>query len=145
LLCIVTWEALMRGKYFVCLILFLFFLGCAGEWQNPNTTTPAKKIDITSILINPIAYDSAGVIVEGRVWDLVFNTLEKNDKDKGSPYTNFKLADKDGNFVNVFALGYLPIAEGDIVEVVGIYRRNLSSENYRFLNEIEAKRVEKKL
>ena len=135
----------MRGKYFVSLILFLFFLGCAGEWQNPNTTTPAKKIDITTILINPIAYDSAGVIVEGRVWDLVFNTLEKNDKDKGSPYTNFKLADKDGNFVNVLALGHLPIAEGDIVKVVGIYRRNISTENYKFLNEIEAKRVEKKL
>jgi hypothetical protein len=135
----------MRGKYFVSLILFFFFLGCAGEWQNPNTTTPAKKIDITSILINPIAYDSAGVIVEGTVWDLVFNTLEKNDKDKGSPYTNFRLADKDGNFVNVRALGHLPIAEGDIVKVVGIYRMNISTENYKFLNEIEAKRVEKKL
>ncbi len=129
----------MRGKYFA--ILLLIFLGCAGEWQNPNTTTPAKRMDITAILTNPIIYDSAGVIVEGRVWDLVFNTLEK---DKGSPYTNFKLADKDGNFVNVFALGHLPITEGDIVEVVGIYRRVLSTENYKFLNEIEAKRVEKK-
>jgi len=102
-------------------------------------------MDITTILINPVIYDSAGVIVEGRVWDLVFNTLEKGDKDKGSPYTNFKLADKDGNFVNVFALGHLPITEGDVVRVVGIYRRELSTENYRFLNEIEAKQVEKKL
>ncbi len=132
----------MRGKYFVCPILFIVLLGCAGEWQNPNTTPPAKKMDIASILINPIIYDSTGVIVEGRVWDLVFNTLGKNDKDKESPYTNFKLADKDGNFVNVFALGHLPIAEGDIVKVVGIYRRELNTENYKFLNEIEAKRVE---
>lgn len=132
----------MRGKYLVCHILFLIFLGCAGEWQNPNTTTPSKKMDITSILINPTTYDGAGVIVEGMVWDLVFNTPEKDTKDKGSPYTNFKLSDKEGNFVNVFALGQLPIEEGDIVKVVGIYRRNLSTENYRFFNEIEAKRIE---
>ncbi|MER3447607.1 MAG: hypothetical protein C4291_12580 [Candidatus Dadabacteria bacterium] len=135
----------MRSKYFVYSMLFLIFSGCAGEWQNPNTTTPAKKMDITTILINPIIYDSAGVIVEGRVWDLVFSTLGEDDKDKGSPYTNFKLADKDGNFVNVFALGHLPIAEGDIVEVIGIYRRALNISNYRFINEIEAKRVKKKL
>ncbi len=135
----------MKSKFFAYLILFLLFPGCASVWQNPDTTTPAKRLDITSILINPVVYDSAGVIVEGKVWDLVFNTLENNGKDKGSPYTNFKLADRDGNFVNVFALGHLPIAEGDIVEVVGIYRRSLSTENYRFLNEIEAKLVEKKL
>jgi hypothetical protein len=133
----------MRGKYFVCPILFLLSLGCAGPWQNPNTTTPAKKIDITSILINPIIYDSSGVIVEGKVWDLEFDTLENNDKDnKGSPYTNFKLADRDGNFINVFALGHLPIAEGDYVKVVGIYRRQLETENHDFINEIDAKQIE---
>lgn len=133
----------MRGKYFVYLILFLFFPGCAGQWQDPDITIPAKKIDITSILINPIIYDSSGVIVEGKVWDLEFDTLENNDKDKGSPYTNFKLADRDGNFINVFALGHLPIVEGDFVKVVGIYRRKLETENYDFINEIEAKQIER--
>ncbi len=133
----------MRGKYFVCHILFLIFLGCAGEWQNPDITIPAKKIDIISLLINPLIYDSSGVIVEGKVWDLEFDTLENNDKDKESPYTNFKLADRDGNFVNVFALGHQPIAEGDYVKVVGTYRRELETENYDFINEIEAKQIER--
>jgi len=133
----------MRGKYFVCPILFLVFLRCAGPWKNPDITVPAKKMDITNILINPIIYDSAGVIVEGKVWDLAFDTMENNDKDKGSPYTNFKLADRDGNFVNVFALGHLPIVEGDYVQVVGIYRRELKTENYAFINEIEAKQIDR--
>ena len=130
----------MKGKSFIYSIILLASLGCAHEWQNPDTTLPAKEQDIVSILANPIAYDSAGVIVQGKVWDLVFDTLEEEDKE--SPYTNFKLADRDGNFVNVFALGHIPITEGDIVKVVGIYRRELSTESYDFINEIEAKRVE---
>jgi hypothetical protein len=133
-------EVLMKRKSFIYSVIFLASLGCAHEWQNPNTTLPAQELDIISILANPIAYDSAGVIVEGKVWDLVFDTLEEDDKE--SPYTNFKLADRDGNFVNVFALGHLPITEGDFVKVVGIYRRELSTGSYNFINEIEAKRVE---
>ena len=122
--------------------ILLVSLGCAREWQNPNTTIPAKQVHIAAILENPIAFDSAGVIVEGKVWDLVFDKFEREDKE--TPFTEFKLADQDGNFVKVFVLGHIPIAEGDIVEVVGIYRRELGKERIYFANEIEAIRVEKK-
>lgn len=131
----------------IALILFflaipLAFSGCAREWQNPNTALPAKKLEIKSILTNPTAFDSAGVIVEGKVWDLRFDTLI--EKDVQIPYTGFKLADRDGNFVNIFVLGDIPVSEGDLVEVVGIYRRVYTTEGYKFVNEIEAKRVENK-
>ena len=130
-----------REAFLLISSILLVFLGCAREWQNPNTTIPAKQVDIAAILENPIAFDSAGVIVEGKVWDLVFDKFEREDKE--TPFTEFKLADQDGNFVNIFVLGHIPIAEGDIVEVMGIYRKELGKERIYFANEIEAIRVEK--
>ncbi|HLE26232.1 MAG TPA: hypothetical protein VI935_11400 [Thermodesulfobacteriota bacterium] len=130
-----------REAFLLTSSILLVFLGCAREWQDPNTTIPAKKVDIAAILENPIAFDSAGVIVEGKIWDLVFDKFEREDKE--TPFTEFKLADQDGNFVNIFVLGHIPIAEGDIVEVMGIYRRELGKERIYFANEIEAIRVEK--
>ncbi len=134
----------MRDKalLFMFAMIFIALLGCAREWQNPNTALPSKEISVGALLTNPIIYDSAGVIVEGKVWDLAFKSLK--EKDAEIPFTSFKLADKDGNFVNVFALGDIPVAEGDIVEVVGIYRREYNTENHIFVNEIEAKRIENK-
>ncbi len=131
-----------REAFLLISSILLVSLGCAREWQNPNTIIPAKQVDIAAILENPIAFDSAGVIVEGKVWDLVFDKFEREDKE--TPFTEFKLADKDGNFVKVFVLGHIPIAEGDIVEVLGIYRRELGKERIYLANEIEAIRVEKK-
>jgi len=130
-----------REAFLLMSSILLVSLGCAREWQNPNTTIPAKQVHISDILANPIAFDSAGVIVEGKVWDLVFDKFEREDKE--TPFTEFKLADQDGNFVKVFVLGHFPIAEGDIVEVTGIYRRELGKEPIYFANEIEAIRVEK--
>ena len=131
-----------REAFLLISSILLVFLGCAREWQNPNTTIPAKQVDIAAILENPIAFDSAGVIVEGKVWDLVFDKFEREGKE--TPFTEFKLADQDGNFVKIFVLGHIPIAEGDIVEVMGIYRKELGKERIYFANEIEAIRVEKK-
>ncbi|HSE84165.1 MAG TPA: hypothetical protein VLB01_06430 [Thermodesulfobacteriota bacterium] len=131
------------GKTAVLLLLsfvYIAALGCTPEWKNPNTTLPATEVKIERITVNPTAYDSAGVIVEGKVWDLKFDKLEQKTD---IPYTSFKLADKDGNYVNVFASGHLPIFEGDMVEVTGIYRREFQTESYKFDNEIEAVKVEK--
>lgn len=133
--------AVMGKTAFLLILSFIYIaaLGCTREWKNPDTSLPAKELKIESLIINPIAYDSAGVVVEGKVWDLRFDKLEQKTE---FPYTSFKLADKDGNYVNVFASGHLPISEGDIVEVTGIYRRELQLESYKFDNEIEAENVE---
>jgi hypothetical protein len=132
------------GKTAILLMLSFMYiaaLGCTREWKNPNTVLPATEVKIERIIVNPTAYDSAGVIVEGKVWDLKFDELEQKTD---IPYTSFKLADKDGNYINVFASGHLLISEGDMVEVTGIYRRELQTESYKFNNEIEAKTVERR-
>ncbi len=131
-----------KAALFIFVMVFIVFSACARNWQDPNTSLPTKRLSIMALLVNPIIYDSAGVEVEGKVWDLAFKSLK--EKDAEIPYTSFKLSDRDGNFVNVFALGDIPVADGDIVEVEGIYRREYKTEAYSFLNEIEAKRIENK-
>jgi hypothetical protein len=130
-----------KAFLFIFLPIFIAALGCAREWQNPNTALPAMELSIVNLLATPTAYDSAGVIVEGKVWDLKFDKLEQQID---TPYTSFKLADKDGNYINVFASGHLPVSEGELVKVTGIYRREFQTESYKFVNEIEAEKVESK-
>lgn len=134
---------MMKRKFFLLVFLpvLIAAFGCAREWKNPDTALAVKELKIESILINPIIYDSAGVAVEGKVWDLKFEELQQKTE---LPYTSFKLADEDGHYVNVFASGHLPIAEGEIVEVTGIYRRQFPTEVHNFVNEIEAERVERR-
>jgi hypothetical protein len=98
-------------------------------------------VAIDVILTNSIIYDSAGVIVEGKIWDLVFDTMEEAGREIS--FTEFKLADQDGNYIRVFAPGHIPVVEGDIVEVTGIYRRDLGKQRHYFSNEIEAIRVQR--
>jgi hypothetical protein len=131
----------MERRIFLLILatIFIFTSGCAREWKNPDKTLPAQKLNIERILVNSVIFDSAGVIVEGKVWDLKFETLKQQTE---IPYTSFKLANKDGNYINVFASGHLPIHEGETVKVTGIYRREFQTESYEFVNEIEAEKIE---
>ena len=124
--------------------LFVFItavlISCNKEWQDPNTAVPYTHTTIREILIAPIGYDSAGVSVEGMVWDLNYDLLVENEKE--IPYTTFKIADSDGNYVNVFAEGNYPLIDGDQVKVIGVYRRELITESRNYVNEIDANSIE---
>ena len=124
--------------------LFIFIsavlISCNKEWQDPNTAVPYTQTTIREILIAPIGYDSAGVSVEGMVWDLNYDLLVENEKE--IPYTSFKIADSDGNYVNVFAEGNYPLIDGDQVKVIGVYRRELITESRNYVNEIDANSIE---
>lgn len=130
-----------RIPYF---FLFIFIptvlISCAKQWQNPNTAVPYAHTTIREILIAPIGYDSAGVSVEGMVWDLEYDLLVEDEKE--IPYTSFKIADSDGNYLNVFAEGNYPLIDGDQVKVIGVYRRQLITEYRNYINEIDANSIE---
>ena len=126
------------------LFLFIFIpavlISCNKQWQDPNTAVPYTHTTIREILIAPIGYDSAGVSVEGMVWDLNYDLLVEHEKE--IPYTSFKIADSDGNYVNVFAEGNYPLIDGDQVKVIGVYRRDLITESRNYINEIDANSIE---
>ena len=125
------------------IISLLFVISCNRTWKNPNTTLPAAKISIASLISVPTVYDGAGVVVKGMVWDVVNDELVylKDGYVETLNFSLFKLSDKKGNFVNVYTEDIDSISEGDLVEVVGIYRREFLSDKRTYINEVEAKNI----
>jgi len=128
-----------RINIFVFSPLILIILFSCATWQDPNTAVASRELSIANILEIPIVYDSSGVTVEGMIWDLNYDLLE--DEEMEVPFTTFKLADRDGNYINVFAEGNFPLIEGENVRVTGIYRRDLTTKYRNYVNEIEAKTI----
>lgn len=124
---------------FLHCIILITFISCTKEWQDPNTSVPNMDLPIEEILISPHAYDGAGLTVEGMIWDLNYDLL--TDEDIEIPFTSFKLANKSGNYINVFAEGNYPLTEGEQVIVTGIYRREYITKYRNYVNEIEAKSI----
>lgn len=125
---------------FPLLVVAISFLaGCIGQWQNPNAAIPAQEIKISNLLIFPTAYDRAGVILEGKVWDLDF-VEDKDNPDE--VYSNFKLADKDGNYVIVRSLGMTTLLqEGAMIKVIGLHRVIYDEDTRIVSNLVEAKQI----
>jgi hypothetical protein len=125
---------------FPLLILAISFLaGCIGQWQNPNAAIPAQEIKISNLLVMPTIYDSAGVILEGKVWDLDF-VEDKDNPDE--VYSTFKLADKDGNYVIVRSPGMTTLLqEGAMIKVIGLHRVIYNEDTRIVSNLVEAKQI----
>ena len=122
---------------FPLLILAISFLaGCIGQWQNPNAAIQAQEIEIRNLLVMPTIYDNAGVILEGKVWDLDF-VEDKDNPDK--VYSTFKLADKDGNYVIVRSPGMTTLLqEGAMIKVIGLHKIIYDKDSRLISNHIEA-------
>lgn len=112
------------------------FISCAREWPDPNTSIPAKELNIARLLALSNSYDSSGVIVKGMIWDLDYVYVNKDETE--IPLTTFKIADQNGNYIGVIAKGYYPVFDGEIIKVTGIYRRKYLTKNHTYINEIEA-------
>ncbi len=125
---------------FPLLILAISFLaGCIGQWQNPNAAIPSQEIKISNLLIFPNAYDRAGVILKGKVWDLDF-VEDKDNPDE--VYSTFKLADEDGNYVIVRSPGMTTLLqEGVMIKVIGLHRVIYDKDSRLISNHIEAKQI----
>ena len=128
-------------------IIILFFaipaltISCTKVWQDPDTSIPSKKVDITSVLVMPTIYDGAGVELEGKVWDLLMEHSKYSNK---YDYSTFKLADKDGNYVKVKSNSSLPlVTEGEIIKVVGVHRIIHDANTNKIENLVEAYSIEK--
>lgn len=136
----------MNKTIIILLISFIvspMYISCARNWSDPSTSLPTKKLRIDSLLVMPTIYDRAGVEVEGKVWDIAFDSKEGGNNNE--IYSYFKLADKHGNYINVISHGISDqIIEGDKVTVVGIYnirRLGVDPQTDNIYNEIEAIKI----
>lgn len=130
---------IIRALLTIFSIMSIVVASCSQTWKDPNTSIPYQVIPISTILISPHAYDSAGINIEGMVWDLAYHVLEMEEIEV--PYTTFKIADEDGNFINVYAEGNYPLSEGEQVKVIGVYRREFVTSQHNYINEIVAKEI----
>ncbi|HEX9831270.1 MAG TPA: hypothetical protein VGA94_06240 [Thermodesulfobacteriota bacterium] len=125
----------IRGKQIkpsiILAIVLLIACGGGKEKEIPGMNIAGIRTTISRILISPLAFDSAIVVVEGLAHDVKKETVNGGKTEK----TFFKLADLRGNFINVSILGKWEIVENDHLIVGGIYRRAR--------NEVEAEQVEK--
>ncbi len=131
----------MKTATLVLSLIFLFLTAsCNKGWQDPNTTVPASELPVATIVAAPNAFNGAGVIVKGVVWNIVNDefTYTDNGDERTVSYSMFKLADKKGNFVTVYTESLEDVKEGDLIKVRGIYRKDMNTQKRYYVNEIEA-------
>lgn len=107
----------------------LSITACAGEKEIPGAHILGIRTTIDRILINPLAFDSAQVALQGTAQD-----INETKTDEGMPALIFKITDPAGNFINVSIPTSWVVEEDDYLVVGGIYRR--------LKNEIEAQQLE---
>lgn len=134
-----------RNLLFVALFSLIFTLpSCQNRnWQDPDNSIATQSVSIANLISNRMAYDSAGVSLIGKVWNLeTANTANVNEEGVQTTYTTFMLADRAGTSVDVYVPGEVPIVEGDFVRVIGIYRKEFQPSGDYFLNVVDAVRIE---
>ncbi|NIP37766.1 MAG: hypothetical protein GWO07_01765 [Candidatus Dadabacteria bacterium] len=130
-----------RTNITILILIFAisFAAGCAGPWKSPNESIAAQELKIRNLLITPTIYDHAGVILEGKVWDLEF-IEDKEDPD--TMHSVFKLADRDGNYVNVTS-DYMTtlLKEGEIVKITGMHTVIFDKESRMVTYHVQASKI----
>lgn len=129
-------NAYIRKLIIIMPMLLIFvFVGCNKEPEYiPGAGIQGIREPIFRILLSPVAYDGAIVVIEGTVRDY----SEEKETGSGSDddyEATFELFDTKGAYITIRIPGQWEIADNDYLIVGGIYRKNP--------NEIEARQFEK--
>lgn len=128
-------SGIMKSSIVLCLLIIFAFVGCNKEPEYiPGAGIQGIREPIFRILLSPVAYDGAIVVIEGTVRDY----SEQNDADSANNddiEATFKIVDIKGGYINIRMPGQWDIVDNDYLIVGGMYRKNP--------NEIEAKQFEK--
>jgi hypothetical protein len=129
--------------YALSLVAVLFMsAACSREWRDPDTALPAQNLSIATILASPDAYDMSGVIVIGKIWRPRVESTGVMVNGVEQVFTVFTLADRQGIGIDVYVNGEAPVADGDYIRVVGLFKKEFQSEGDYFYNKIDAVRLE---
>ena len=127
---------------FTLAIVISISAACSQKWRDPDVALPAQSVSIATILASPDAYDMSGVIVIGKIWRPKVESKGMNENGVEQVYTMFTLADRKGIGIDVYVNGEAPVAQGDYIRVVGLFRKDFQAEGDYFYNRIEAVRLE---
>ena len=123
-----------RSFLILPMLFVIALVGCNKEPEYiPGQGIQGIREPIFRILLSPVAYDGAIVVIEGVVRDYSEKkAIKENSEDVEA---TFKLYDTRGNHINITMPGSWEIADNDYLIVGGIYRQNI--------NLIEAEQFEK--
>ncbi|MEW6144727.1 MAG: hypothetical protein AB1598_06870 [Thermodesulfobacteriota bacterium] len=124
------------------LIILSIFTACSREWRDPDTALPSQNVSISTILASPDAYDMSGVIVIGKIWRPRVESTGVMVNGVEQVFTVFTLADRQGIGIDVYVNGEAPVADGDYIRVVGLFKKEFQTEGDYFYNKIDAVRLE---
>ncbi len=133
-------QRFLCGLYLV--ILIAICTACSREWQDPATAIPSQSVSIAEIITSPDVYDMSGVSVIGKIWRPRVESAGPTENGQEQVYTVFTLADRQGVGVDVYVNGEAPVADGDYIRVVGLFRKDFQKQGDYFYNRIEAVRLE---
>jgi hypothetical protein len=122
--------------------VLLICAACSREWRDPDTALPSQNVSIATILASPDAYDMSGVIVIGKIWRPRVESTGVMENGVEQVFTVFTLADRQGIGIDVYVNGEAPVADGDYIRVVGLFKKEFQSEGDYFYNKIDAVRLE---
>jgi hypothetical protein len=132
-----------RFLYALSLVaVLLVCAACSREWRDPDTALPSQNLSIATILASPDAYDMSGVIVIGKIWRPRVLSTGVMENGVEQVFTVFTLADRQGIGIDVYVNGEAPVADGDYIRVVGLFRKDFQTDGDYFYNRIDAVRLE---
>ncbi len=106
-------------------IFVLFSFACKKNEYVPGSSIAGIRASINKILVSPLAFDGAVVVVEGIARDIE----EKYGEYENSRGLSFKLTDLYGNYININAPSGWDIVDKDYVILGGKYDRKSNSIN----------------
>jgi hypothetical protein len=98
----------------------------------PSAVSVAAETAVSAILASPAQFDGQSVTVRGMA-----TAVKATVSRRGNPYTTLKLQD-GGSAITVYMQGHPSTANGDRVQVTGVFQTIKRVGSYTFYNEIEA-------
>jgi hypothetical protein len=95
----------------------------------------AVETTVPAILANPGQFNGKTVTVRG-----IATAVKPTVSHRGNPYTTLRLQD-GGSAIAVYTQGHAATANGDRVEVIGVFQTVKHVGPYTFYNEIEAQSI----
>ncbi|MEM7009134.1 MAG: hypothetical protein AAF462_08380 [Thermodesulfobacteriota bacterium] len=139
----VTYKTMSVKNILIILPILIVFalVGCNKEPEYiPGQGIQGIREPIFRILLSPVAYDGAIVVVEGVVRDYE----QASSEDGSDNEATFKLFDSKGNYINIVMPGEWEIVDNDYLIVGGIYRNNTNIIDAQQFEKVEFKELEDK-
>jgi hypothetical protein len=122
----------MRPKKLPLLAAAMIFVALA--W---TAIAYAAEINVCEIVAKPANFDHKTITLQGTA-----TAVKETTSRRGNDYTTFKLQGPNGcGAVDIFTWGHPTLANGDHIQVDGVFETEHHQGHYTFHNEVQATKV----